>query len=1353
MSIILGLDLGTNSIGCTLRNTSEKEDQIVFATSLTFEKGVGEEKGVEVPLVQQRTLSRGKRRNYNARRYRKWLLLETLINSSPPMCPLTLDELNKWRKYDSSSESEYPKSESFLQWLKLDFNGDNISDFINPYELRVMAVKEKFTNPLILGRVFYHMTQKRGFKGRDEAESETILKGSEEKGIQGAERTIDLMESDNISLSEALLIDHNINKKRIRNRYNLRNLVENEFNTICNVQCIDQSSELYKNLLKSIIWQRPLRSQKGNIGICTFEPKKQRCPISHPLFEEYRALAFINNIKITPIESQNSNYLSDEQKGLIYHRLFFRKSKVAFEFSEIIKVLDPKKNLYKFNFKEYTNVSGCPVKAQLEDFFGCNLNEIKITNSLNNTTGKGYYDYEDLWHVLYSFSDNESIIKFAKEKLGLSEERAVKFSKVRLPQGFASLSIYAIKKILKYLKKGYIYSDSVFLANLDKVVGKKLNEDKENEIITKIRNLQHKHKSLQQTNAIINNLINNHINNDEESEIKSGKYLSIERLNELVEIEIINVLGIEKWNRFDEQEKNHLIVEIRAHFEKFLANKYTHSLGLMFYKTPRFDDMLKGLLKKEFPDWEEERFKYLYHPAESEFYPAAKVVNGKKILGSPEPISKGFKNPMALKTLHVMKKLINHLILTEKIDSETRIVVEIARELNDANKRAAIARWQNDREKENKLFADKIIEMAEGLGYPDLEVDDNLILKYRLWHDQKGQCLYTGRVIDFAELIDGTTVDIEHTIPASISFDNELGNLTLADSRYNRDIKGNKIPAQLPNYENGIEINGISYPAILKTASFLEDKVKHFEKLIEEAKKRSKHAQTKEQKDAQIQKRHYFKMELDYWKKKKRTFFDKEIKNSWKNSQLVDTQIITKYALHYLKTVFNNVEVQKGSVTAAFRKIFNVGFKKDRDNSVHHAIDAAILTLIPSSRKRDVLLQRYFSALDLDRSFHIIPEGWANFSPTQILDLQKKVFVNFYKKNTTLLPTYKNVRKRGKIQYVKKQLENGKFEYLLDENGNKIPLIAQGDSIRGQLHEETFFGAIQLGKNSKGISEKYKTEKKPLLFVVRVPIQSFTKMEDLNKIIDDKVRNDIQKTINKKISIGKTFVDSINEDIWLLDKNEKEIKQDKNGNTLFPIRHVRCVSAVGRGILTSEKALQIKQHTFLSKQEYKQYYYAKNEEISVCLFYEKNDNSKVIRGTRLIGLFELSQIQIKHLNELFSIPEYAIYPKNNLPLKYIITTGCRVIIYENSPEELRELSKPELIKRVYRIYKFNNAGADYIYLQCHAEARQDKDLGVGDTTVDFSKYQPRLKLVPNNFNCLLENYDFEISIDGEITFK
>ncbi|MGH2647820.1 MAG: hypothetical protein ACRDE8_09650, partial [Ginsengibacter sp.] len=55
-----------------------------------------------------------------------------------------------------------------------------------------------------------------------------------------------------------------------------------------------------------------------------------------------------------------------------------------------------------------------------------------------------------------------------------------------------------------------------------------------------------------------------------------------------------------------------------------------------------------------------------------------------------------------------------------------------------------------------------------------------------------------------------------------------------------------------------------------------------------------------------------------------------------------------------------------------------------------------------------------------------------------------------------------------------------------------------------------------------------------------------------------------------------------------------------------------------------------------------------------------------------------------------------------------------------------------------------------LYCQNHIEARPDSELGDGDTKFNPEKYQSRLKLTSNNFNCLIENLDFIISNDGNV---
>ncbi len=161
MNKILGIDLGTNSIGLAIRETeSESQNQITDTAVIVFKKGMGEGKSGEFSLTAERRGHRSKRRLYNAKRYRKWATLEVLLNNN--MCPLSLAELDRWRKYKKEDGGRnYPVLPSFMQWLRMDFDCDGKLDYTNPYELRCELLEtnlEKDVNKLYkIGRAFYHL--------------------------------------------------------------------------------------------------------------------------------------------------------------------------------------------------------------------------------------------------------------------------------------------------------------------------------------------------------------------------------------------------------------------------------------------------------------------------------------------------------------------------------------------------------------------------------------------------------------------------------------------------------------------------------------------------------------------------------------------------------------------------------------------------------------------------------------------------------------------------------------------------------------------------------------------------------------------------------------------------------------------------------------------------------------------------------------------------------------------------------------------------------------------------------------------------------------------------------------------
>ena len=114
-----------------------------------------------------------------------------------------------------------------------------------------------------------------------------------------------------------------------------------------------------------------------------------------------------------------------------------------------------------------------------------------------------------------------------------------------------------------------------------------------------------------------------------------------------------------------------------------------------------------------------------YKPAREQEFEYNGIKLSKKLLESP--IIGAFKNPMAMRTLHELRKLVNYFIKEGIIDEETRIVVETARDLNDANMRWAIDAYQREREAENKEIA-KAIKALRGEERNDDDIDKARLL-------------------------------------------------------------------------------------------------------------------------------------------------------------------------------------------------------------------------------------------------------------------------------------------------------------------------------------------------------------------------------------------------------------------------------------------------------------------------------------------------------------------------------------------------------------------------------------------------------------------------------------------------
>jgi len=1470
MEKILALDLGSSSIGATIRDTSDSQNQIKKTIVSTFNKGVGSEKNVEFSFAAERTKHRSLRRLYQARKYKLWETLELLKEHG--YCPIQNESLNRWKHYDKTEAlrgnggRKYPIEDLlFNKWIKLDFDNDNKPDYISPYQLRLELITTKldFTqeiNKHKLGRALYHIAQHRGFKSSKKVVNTDAdfnpddLIGAEKKRSKAIG---DLLDKHQVKTVGAAFAFEEKLGNRIRKELHkdvLRKQLQDEVKLIfdfqelklSNVFGLDKNGSERKINQLELFWQRPLRSQKGTIGKCTLETTKYRCPISQPAFEEFRAWSFLNNIQYRLKDDRESNWetIPHDYRVELYNQKFFRVSKADFDFVEIVDWLKNKKghDNWILNYKDKTNVSACPISARLKDIFGDDLTQVKVEHiaNQNRKEKKAYYNIDDIWHVLFSCDDEDFIEDFAINSLHLNEINVKKFIGLwySMPVGYSMLSLKAINNILYFLRKGLIYTEATLLAKVPEILGSNIWLKNEQLLIESISKVISRNREDKKILNITNNLIAQYKSTpyNEKQAFRDFEYQITDFEKRQISKICIETFGEKTWTEKSEEDKKDVEEKVAKEFQSFFSdNKRT------FKKLPHLLDSMKAFLIDNFETLqctnlnkkEEEKcncdgckkVRKLYHPSQIEIYPPAKekyyedLGRHLTLLGSPK--TGAFKNPMAMRALQELKKLINYLLITEQIDENTRIVVELARELNDANKRWAYETYQKRRQEENKEFAEAILELIKdpeakgikldansnedidkfrlwyemiedvegiekdkkfiinektsrtkkGKKSEEIEVEefaennfekinkslyfklkkskDDVIAKYRLWKEQNCQCIYTGKTIRVTDLFKENLIDFEHTIPRSISFDNRLENLTVCYANYNRNIKKNQIPFNLPNYD--VFSNG--YDAILPRLEKWKQKVKDLEIHIEFWKTKSKRATDKDNKDFAIRQRHLWQFEMDYWKAKVERFTMKEVKSGFRNSQLVDTQIISKYAFHFLKTLFNKVDVQKGIVTAEFRKIFGVqqlDEKKDRSKHSHHAKDALVLCLIPTASVREQILKYWFEIKEKNNLLKSDTEQHKNELKNEIDNLQGKLNAILKELN---LPDVNKLFAKLDEEIIINNLTNDQT-LTLTKKKQKIKgkeRIATGDSIRGQLHLDTFYGKIKKVKrdeNGKPIRDDernfvFEEKNDGFAFAVRKEVN-----KDLNidKIVDPHLKQMIEKQIGSR-----TLAATLNEDggLWMLKKDSSKAHK---------LRHIRCFAD------DVTEPLQIKPQTNLSKHDYKNFYWAKNGENYCYALYEGVVNKKVERKFLLFNLFKTAILH-KHTSANNLDVEQTITCNkkgDKINLVCVLTTGLKVIFYKENIIELKEISKQDLIKRIYKVINFEKDGR--IVFGYHLDSRSDNELKAlenvygksiynGFSIIDFDNPMPKVKLSVGNLNCVIENVHFLINPDGEIVWK
>ena len=253
-------------------------------------------------------------------------------------------------------------------------------------------------------------------------------------------------------------------------------------------------------------------------------------------------------------------------------------------------------------------------------------------------------------------------------------------------------------------------------------------------------------------------------------------------------------------------------------------------------------------------------------------------------------------NPVVRRSVAQTIKVVN-AIIREMGCSPTYINIELARELSKSHdERNKILKNNND----NKALNDKLMdELRKEFKFGDPKGQD--LLKLKLWNEQQGRCMYSGKPIERSRLFEDNYAEIDHIIPYSISFDDSFNNKVLVLAKENRD-KGNRIPLQ---YLSGKDAG--DFRIRVETSSLRYRKKQN---LLKEA-------------------------------------LTEDDTEKFKQRNLVDTQYISRFITGYIKKYLKFESDKKvvsvaGAATSYIRKRW--GIKKIReDGDTHHAVDACVI--------------------------------------------------------------------------------------------------------------------------------------------------------------------------------------------------------------------------------------------------------------------------------------------------------------------------------------------------------------------------------------------------------------------------
>lgn len=256
------------------------------------------------------------------------------------------------------------------------------------------------------------------------------------------------------------------------------------------------------------------------------------------------------------------------------------------------------------------------------------------------------------------------------------------------------------------------------------------------------------------------------------------------------------------------------------------------------------------------------------------------------------------RNPVVLRALSQSRKVVNSVI--SRYGSPYRIHIELARDMGrSADERRKIQRQQDENRKNNEAVDEQF--------RSDFKREPNGTdrLKLRLYREQGGKCLYSGKSIEIERLFEPGYTELDHIIPYSRCFDDSMSNKALVLATENQK-KRNRTPYEV------FSAHWDEFEGLVRT-------------IIRDPKKRN----------------NLLRKELN--------------EDEWKERSLQDTKYIAREFGRFVREnlIFTgDAEKQRvvcvnGRITARTRGFWGLEKAKDREkDDLHHALDAAVVATL-----------------------------------------------------------------------------------------------------------------------------------------------------------------------------------------------------------------------------------------------------------------------------------------------------------------------------------------------------------------------------------------------------------------------